>query len=298
MSRLRDRAGRIEARAALRLVLLLAVLAAWCVPARADLAPPNYWFGGTKLIFAHPELKAGDVAVASDDPGFVRFLGKLGATFSYAPGQRYAVVTSADHRTVSFALGDTHFEVDGTTETAPFAAYAAGGTVYVPLLALAKALYVTPVDDGDVTVLQPQVGGLDVKSEGRATLVTFHGATKLRFKRLSGPGDDKLEIAFTGTASTLDPERAVGTGALRHISIGLDGSARNPRTVVDFDLAPGSAQALAPSDALSVVSFAFAPAGVALGGTPIPAAGDATVALAPLTLSSLAKVPSGREGRR
>jgi N-acetylmuramoyl-L-alanine amidase len=260
----------------------VAVLAGWCVPARADLAPPAFWFGGTKLIFAHPEPRAGDVAVGSDDPGLVRFLTRLGATLSYAPGQKYAIVTSADHRTVSFALGDTRFEVDGTTETAPFAAYSAGGAVYLPLLALAKALYVTPIDDGDEIVLQPQIGGLDVRSEGRMTIATFHGATKLRFRRLSGPGDDKLEIAFSGTASTLDPERAVEAGALRHISIGLDGSARSPRTVVDFDLAPGSARVLAPGDAPNVVSFAFGPGGVALGGTPIPAAGDATVALVPL----------------
>jgi N-acetylmuramoyl-L-alanine amidase len=280
------------------LATLLAVLAAWCLPARADLAPPSFWFSGTKLIFAHPEPKAGDVAVSSDDPGLVRFLAKLGATLSYAPGQKYAVITSADHRTVSFALGDTRFEVDGTTETAPFAAYAAGGSVYLPLLALAKALYVTPVEDGEETVLQPQIGGLDVRSEGRVTVATFHGATKLRFTRLSGPGDEKLEVAFSGTATTLDPERAVGVGALRHISIGLDGSTRNPRTVVDFDLAPGTLRALGPSDAPSVIAFAFAPAGIALGGTRIPSAGDSMLALAPLASFSAAKPPVARDGRR
>jgi N-acetylmuramoyl-L-alanine amidase CwlD len=298
MSRSRDRAGSIKARSALCLATLLAVFAAWCLPARADLAPPSFWFSGTKLIFAHPEPKAGDIAVASDDPGLVRFLAKLGATLSYAPGQKYAVVTSADHRTVSFALGDTRFEVDGTTETAPFAAYASGSAVSLPLLTLAKALYVTPVDDGEETVLQPQIGGLDVKSEGRVTTATFHGATKLRFKRLSGPGDEKLEVAFSGTATTLDPERTVGMGALRHISIGLDGSARSPRTVVDFDLAPGTLRVLGPSDAPNAIVFAFAPAGVTLGGTGIPSAGDASLALAPLALPSLAKLPSGRDGHR
>jgi N-acetylmuramoyl-L-alanine amidase CwlD len=263
---------------------VFACTVASCLPARAEATVPSFWFVGTRLILERPQMKDGDIAVGSDDAGLAHFLDKLGATLAYAPGQKYAVVTSGDHRTISFTLGETRFTVAGTTETAPFAPYAAGGVVYVPFVTLAKALYVTPLDDGGgVTVLQPQVGGLDVKTVGRVTIALFHAAGPLHFRRLSGPGDEKLEISFPGVASTLDPERATGSGALRHVSIGLEGSTRNPTTIIDFEAAPGSVRALAPTDSANVVAFAFGSPGVVLGGTPVPAAGDATVAAAPLS---------------
>ena len=120
-SRSRGGAGNKTARAALCFAALFACTVASCPPVRAEVTVPSFWFVGTRLIIERPQMKDGDIAVGSDDAGLAHVLAKLGATLAYAPGQKYAVVTSGDHRTISFTLGDTRFTVAGTTETAPLA---------------------------------------------------------------------------------------------------------------------------------------------------------------------------------
>jgi N-acetylmuramoyl-L-alanine amidase len=244
---------------------------------------PSYWFAGTRLVFERPQLRIGRLAVATDDDGLRRFLAKLNATVSYQPGQSYIVVTRGDHRTVTFTLGDPHVNVAGAMQTAAFAPYAAGDSAYLPFADLARALDVSAIDDdGAGTILQPQIASLEVRPAGATTFVVLRGASTLHFKRVPGPDDSRLTLAFSGTSSTLEHVRQIGGAALESLSIDAGGTPRNPTTVVEFDLAPGAVHALAPSDSPNSIVLAFAPAGVALGGTEIPATGDATVATAPL----------------
>ncbi|MBV9102409.1 MAG: hypothetical protein JO060_02400, partial [Candidatus Eremiobacteraeota bacterium] len=78
-------------------------------PVRAD-AFPEVWLGTTRLAFERPELRGADIALATGDAGLQRLLTRVGATLSYQPGQRYAIVTSADRRAVTFTIGDTRVE--------------------------------------------------------------------------------------------------------------------------------------------------------------------------------------------
>jgi N-acetylmuramoyl-L-alanine amidase len=245
-------------------------------------SPSNYWFAGTRLTFDHAQYRAGRLAVATDDSGLARFLGKLGATLAYQPGQKYAVITTGDRRAVAFVVGDPRFEVSGTTQTAAFAPYASGSAAYLPFADLARALYVVPILDGDATVLQPQIAALDVRQVGRVTTVTVRGASPLRFKRTSEDGDDRLTLTFTGISSTLEPTRDIAGAALNGVTISASGTPRNPTTAISFEVAPNSNRVLVPGESANALSIAFAPAGVALAGTPIPAAGAATVASVPV----------------
>jgi len=281
MNPLRARAGSARALAALAGALVFAPGAA--APAAAqDVLSPNYWFAGTRLAFDRPQMRAGALAISSDDYGLGRFLTKLSATLSFQPGQKYIVVTSGDHRTVIFTLGDTHFTVAGVTQTAAFAPYVAGGVAFLPFLDLARALYVTPIKDGPTLVLQPQIAALDVRSESRMTIVTLRGASPLHFKRLSDPGDSRVSLAFIGTGSTLERDRQVSGVGLRAVSITVGGTPRNPTTVVNFEAPPGSAYVLAPAPTTNSLSLAFAPSGIELGGTALPVEGDSSVASTPL----------------
>jgi N-acetylmuramoyl-L-alanine amidase CwlD len=277
MNPLRVRAGR--------LALALGFVAATIVPARAQTPPPalsanDFWFGGTRMGFEYPQLRDGQFAVATDDKGLARLLTKTGATLSYQPGQNVIAVTTADHRLITFTLGDPHLTIAGVTQAAAFAPYASGSGAYVPLLDLARALYVDPVQDGATTVMEPQIAALDVRPQAHSTIVTLHGATPLTFKRTSDADDYEVSLAFSGTASTLETLRQVEGPGLHSISITVDGSARNPTTIVTFAAAPGGVHALAQSDSPNSLTLVFAPAGVALGGTPIPAAGRSNVAFA------------------
>lgn len=259
---------------------LLAGAGAGRSPARAGDSTTNYWFGGTRLIFEQPQITAGTLGISTTDGGLVRFLGAVGATLAYQPGQKYVVITSADRRTIAFNVGSPRYSIGGITQSAPFAPYASGNAVYLPFLALAKALYVDAVPDGDTTVLQPEIGSLDVRSEKRATVLTLRGATALHFKRLTGARDSHVALSFSGVGSTLERERSVEQPALGAVVIATAGTPKNPTTVIDFNAAPGSGHALLPSDSPNALTLEFAPAGVAVGGTPLPAQGTTVVASA------------------
>ncbi|MDQ2857742.1 MAG: N-acetylmuramoyl-L-alanine amidase [Candidatus Eremiobacteraeota bacterium] len=279
MNRLRVKAGK-----GAPVVAAFACAAfAGVVPAAAQTtANQNFWFSGTRLVFAHAQTRGGEVAIATDDDGLMRFLAKLNATLAYQPGQKYIVVTGPDRSTVAFTIGDIRYRAGGVAQNAPFAPYVSGGAAYLPFAALARALAVDAVDDAGMTVLQPQIASLDVRAGNKVTVVTLRGATPLRFKRTSNPNDDRLSLTFLGSGSTLAHERDVATGNVKSVTITPGGSPKNPTTVFDFDAIPGTAHVLAPSDSPNSLSIAFAPAGAALGGTQIPEQGDANVANVPL----------------
>jgi len=278
--------NRSRVRAFSALSVLATLVATSVLPARAGTgnAAASFWYAGTQLLFERPQLRAGALAIGSDDPGLGRFLSKLGATLAYQPGQKYVIVTGGDRKTVTLTIGDTRYSVDGITQAAPFAPYVSGGVVFMPFLDLARALHVVPVDDGTTTVLQPQLAGLDVRTESRVTILTFHGASPLHFKRLSDATDDNVSLAFLGIGSTLEHDRGIAGAGLKGVSVAVGGTPKNPMTIVDFATAPGSTHVLVPSDSANTVSLAFAPPGVALGGTNIPADGGSTVALTPLVV--------------
>ena len=274
--------GRIAA----ILVVLVALIApgAGYAAAPASTATASFWFAGTRLVFERPQLRDGALAVPSDDLGLGRFLTKLGATLVYRPSRNDVLVTGGDKRVVTFRIGDTHYGVDGVTQVAAFAPYVSSGIAYVPFLDLSRALSVDPIDDDTTTVLVPQISVLEVRPDSRVTVVTLRGASPLRFKRLSEPTNEKVSLAFLGIASTLDRDRAVVGPGLKNISVIAGGAPRNPMTIVHFEVPPGSTHTLVPTDSPNAIAIAFAPAGVALGGTAIPADGAPTIATAPLVV--------------
>jgi N-acetylmuramoyl-L-alanine amidase len=279
MNRLRVKAGN-----ACCLVTALALFALVVPPAARAAGNTDFWFAGTRLIFENLQQRNGEAAVASGDSGLARFLGAAGAGIAYQPGQNYLIVTTADRRTINFSLGDAQFTVNGVTQVAPFAPYVSGRDVFLPFLALAKALYIDGVVDGGTTVLQPQLGSLDVRTQGRTTVVTLRAGTALHYKRLSGANEEHIALEFEGVGSTLERERRMpASGTLRGVAITASGMPRNPVTIVDIDAVPGSVHALLPADSRNAISLAFAPAGVALGGSAIPADGSVppATALAP-----------------
>jgi N-acetylmuramoyl-L-alanine amidase len=215
----------------------LAVALAGMLPAAAqETGTPNFWFAGTKLIFERAIPLDGDVAVSIRDSGLQRFVARLGATIAYQPQQRYIVITAADHRTITFTIGSAQYSAGGVSAKATFAPFVDGNEPIVPLYALAHALYVEPVAGAGETILQPQIGALDIRSQGGRTTVVIRGATPLTYvKRVDTP--DHVELAFGGVASTLSGTRRVSAGVTATITSG--GSPRNPSTIVALDAPRG-----------------------------------------------------------
>ncbi len=256
MSRSRARAGS---------AFLALTLAAFCVPAplRAQEASA-FWFVGTKLILERSQAVKGDVAAPIHDAGFERFLAKLGATLAFAPGQSYAIVTTADRRTITLTIGDAQIAGGGVTTRAPFAPYLEAGELYVPFLALARALYVEPVKIGSETVLQPQLGGLDVRTEAKRTTLTFRGAIPLKYTKIS-ESPERVTIAFSGVASTLTQARRLNGGAVNEVDVLVSGNPRNATTTVTIEGPAGVAHGLAIAPSSNEFAVAFGPSGTALG---------------------------------
>lgn len=259
------------------LALALAVLGGVPLGARAQTAPATtFWFAGTRLIFDAPVALDGDIAVSIHDSGLARLLARVGATIAYQPQQRYIVVTAADHRIVSFTVGDVHYAVGGVVATAPFAPFFDGNDVIVPLFAIARALYVEPVAAGNETIFEPQIGTLDVRPDGRRTIVTLHGATALRYA-LSAETPDRLSVTFSGVGSALAAQRRIG-GGIDEVDVAVTGSAKNPAATVTIVAPSGSQHAVTTSASPYDFTIVFAPAGVALDGS---GASASTAASAP-----------------
>jgi len=264
--------------------ILLAGLAAPVAAQSQRMPVPAFWFAGTQLIFARADRVDDEIAVAASDPGFRRFLARVGATLSWVPGSRYVIVTTADRRTLTFTLGVPEFQSGAGNEQIPLHAYIDGNDVYLPFLTLARALYVKPVLRGDEYVLEPQIGALDARVDGRRTIVALHGAVPLQFTTATN-SSEQLSLVFHGTASTLERARWMAMPGLGRIDVSVSGDVRNPSTTITFQVPPGAARALLVPTNPDEIVLAFAPKDVALGSdaTPLPPASTvvATVAQPP-----------------
>lgn len=267
--------SRVRAGSALAALLFLFSLVSTALPARAQTQPvPSFWFSGTRLIFEHADRVDDEIAVRASDPGLLRFLARVGATISWQPSSRYVVVTTVDRRTLTFTLGAPTFQTGSATQNAPLNAYLDGNEAYIPFLTLARSLYIQPVQQGNEYVLQPQLGALDVRADGRKTVVTLHGGALLHFKKVAET-PERVTLAFTGTGSALQQTRRIDSQGLSEIDVLVSGTPRNPASTVTFDGPPGSTHAMYGSTNPNELVLVFGPRDVALGGVPIPSEADA-----------------------
>jgi N-acetylmuramoyl-L-alanine amidase len=250
-------------------IAALAVACSIVLPAGAqETGTPTFWFAGTRLIFERAIPLDGDVAVSIRDSGLQRFIARLGATIAYQPQQRYVVITAADHRTITFTIGSAQYLTGSVAARATFAPFIDGTEPIVPLFALAHALYVEPVAGAGETVLQPQIGALDIRTQAGRTTVVIRGATALAYvKRVDTP--NHVEFAFGGVASTLTGTRRIGADATATITSG--GTPRNPSTIVAFDAPRGLTYEVAPAASPYEMALTIGDSGAAVAVNP-PAA--------------------------
>ncbi len=235
-------------------------------PAQAQTAPRTaFWFAGTRLIFDSPVALNDDVAVSIHDSGLLRLLARAGASLSFAPQQRYVVITAADRRIVSFTVGDPHYTAGGITAQAAFAPFFDGVDVIVPLYAIARALYIAPTVSGTETVFEPQIGTLDVRSDANRTIVTLHAATPLRYST-SSETPERIALTFSGVGSALAARRRIG-GGVDEVDVAVSGNLKNPTSTVTIVAPKGAQHRIVTGVSAYDFSVVFASAGVALDAT-------------------------------
>jgi N-acetylmuramoyl-L-alanine amidase CwlD len=232
------------------------VTGAAAAPAAAfadEVHPPALWFEGARLNFSESRPRSGDLAVSINDPGLKRFLHELGATAEFQSGQRYAVITTADHRSITFEIGSDRFLVEAQPQVAPFAVDAEESDAYLPFFALARALDVMPVRVGDETILQPEIAGVETEVDHGRSIVILRGAAALHPQLLSA-SPTRAVIRFAGIGSTLAPERDLASPGLTHLSVAVTGEPKNPTTTITFTGLLGTHLGLLPApDATTTV---------------------------------------------
>lgn len=243
------------------------------------------------LPISHVQSFGGRTAIAVDDPGLRALLRDVGAVLTWNRGDRYVLFTTAEPRIVSFAVGDTRYDVGPVTSQASFAPYEYGNTVYVPFDELLHALYLAAKPDGHDTVIQPQLAAIDVQaSEGSVRIVGRAGVAL--HPKVTGESQDRVVYSFEGVGTTLQSSRAVNAQGVREIQVAQSGSVRAPTTDVTLVLAPGATHGAPTSDDGRdfVVSISGAGANVPAAAGPVAVALP-TPAQAPLPTAAPTQAP-------
>ncbi len=235
--------------------IVLAMLAlAFAAPARAD-SPLSAIYQRQTIRFAHLSSTYGAPAVGVNDPGFQALLRATGALLTWKPGERYILITTSVPVVVSFALGDRRYDVGPIALEAAFAPFQRGDEAYLPFDEVLRCLDLALRREGTVTVLQPQLAGLDVRQDGNRTILLAHGAAVLH-PRILRETDAAITYSFEGVGTALLGTRQINAGGVRSLQISTTGTVRDPTTLVTVALAPG-AVAEAPREEERDVALTF-----------------------------------------
>lgn len=207
------------------------------LPAIALAQTTDYVFQDKPVIFSHLNSEDGRLAIGLDDPGLKSLLIRLGASVTWQPSERYILLTTPAPLVISFAVGDTRYDVGSVVEEASFAPYVENGVAFVPLAELLRALGLEMKRDGGAAVLQPQLSSIEVRSAGTTTKMVVRGAIPLRFRTLERTSR-RITVEFEGVGTTLERTRKLRSDGIRAIDLTTGGSVRDPRTVATIDLAP------------------------------------------------------------
>ena len=242
---------------------------------------PAVWFENQRLALAHPTAQKGDYAVALHDRGVQALLALTGASVAWQPGERYVLLTTAEPRIISFAVGDTRYDIGDISSQAAFAPFERNGEVYLPFLALARALYLEPkVDRGDI-ILQPQIAVAEIQSARDSSAIIFHAALPLKGRKVA-IAPDRVVYDFPGFGSMLERSRNVHANGISKVLVESGGSARDPITRITVLLTPGATVGEGISGSYHDFSLAFS-----TREEPSPAVAEATESPSPSPVPSL-----------
>jgi N-acetylmuramoyl-L-alanine amidase len=223
--------------------------------ARAD-AATTFVFDGKPLPISHVATVGGKLAISVRDAGLQQLLRDVGASLTWNPGERYVLFTSAEPQIVSFAVGDTRYDVGPRSAQASFAPYEQSGTVYVPFNELMNALYLAPKRDGDAIVIQPQLATFDVRGGGMGSTIEARAGIPLR-PRVVSQSASQLVYAFDGVGTSLDRSPTIRGAGIRSIAFVQSGTTRDPVTTVTIDLTPGTTHGTLQGDDRNGVTLAI-----------------------------------------
>lgn len=262
--------SRYAVRIGSALTLLSAVVFA-AQPAHAD-ERLTLRLDGKPIVLTHVRTQGASRAVAADDAGLLALLSRIGATLTWQPGERYVLFTTAEPAVVSFAVGDTGYDVGPVREHAPFAPYLLGGHPYIPLDELVHALDFAIKPDGSQLVLQPQLASIEVQTTAAGTRLLAHAGMPID-ARITADGENKLTLTFDGLGTTLQSGKLAASAPVDRMDVRVLGTVVHPRTQITLYLTPGTTHGAPGTDDQRDFTIAFNGTNAALNNpTPAPQA--------------------------
>lgn len=213
-------------------------------------------FDGGQFTFTHVLLQPAGEAISIDDAGLGALLDRLGAAATWQPGARYVLVTTAEPVVISFAIGETRYDVGAVTYDAAFAPFVLNGHAYVPLANLLDGLDLLLKHAGAVNVLQPQLAVLDVQNDAVGSKLVAHGGIPLD-ARIVADSAQKLTVEFDGVAAGPQLTRSLDGGPVRRIEVRTEGSVLKPRSIATLFLLPGTTHGAPSTDDQRDITIAF-----------------------------------------
>lgn len=195
----------------------------------------SYAFERSTLTFSHLTRSPNGTAVGIDDPALRALLKSLGATLTWRTGDRAVFIATSAPDVISFGVGDAQYSVGALTAQAHFAPYLIGSEVYLPFDDLMHALGVAAQDG----VLERLLTSVDVQGYGIQAVLIARGGGVLH-PHVVADGPDRVVYEFDGVGTTLAAQRTINAGGIRTLEITSTGTAREPKTLVEIDLTPGT----------------------------------------------------------
>lgn len=194
-----------------RSAVALLCATAVCLAARASLAQGEplvpsravVYVAGQEVHFERLATVSGEPVVPISDPGLRSMLGITLARVNWQAGERFAVVTRADGRLITFTIGSDVLSLDGTPVSMALPPFYRNSEFYVPLLSLARALGFGTRDYHGGYVLVPQVLAVQRDVLGDRTQVDISASAPITSRSTIDPKKNVLTLHLLGFGNEL-----------------------------------------------------------------------------------------------
>jgi N-acetylmuramoyl-L-alanine amidase len=234
--------GRIAA------VLVCLALAALPLAAHAQgIATPverlsdQIFVAGREVWFEHLGISRGEPVARVDDGGLASLLHILGAKMQYQPGTRFVVFTRADGTLITFTVGSNAVSVDDISTAIPFGPFYENGEMYMPLLALSRALGLYERRFRGGYAFAPQIISVQRRVGQHRTVIEIQATAPLAWRSTYG-GSAKhptFIVTFPGFANAAGRVIDLGGREARTLVIQRFGPPGFPITNMSIDLMHG-----------------------------------------------------------
>ncbi|HXM17596.1 MAG TPA: N-acetylmuramoyl-L-alanine amidase [Candidatus Tumulicola sp.] len=197
------------------------------------------YVAGRQVHFQHLGVAYGDPVAPAGDAGLRDMLGLVAAQLTWQPGTRFAAITRADGKLVTFTLGSTAVSIDGTPTAMPFAPFSRDSDMYLPLIPLAKALNLGVRGFQGGYVFVPQILSVRGHAESDRTIVQMTASAPAEYKTAFNQRAGTLVMSFPGFGTDLKGTIALGTRTATRAAVSMAGPPGFPTTTVAISVARG-----------------------------------------------------------